>query len=116
MPVNYLLSDFKSALLRNLTVYLEQGEDHEDQIREMLSLACSREAAMTMYRSIVDGFKSWVYCEIKEDYYRMERYEDLLKRWEAAGVSSRQREALERLIVTFDVDNYAPPISKGFLA
>lgn len=116
MPVGYLFPEFTSALLRNLVVYLEPGEEHEDHIQEMLSLTCDRETAMSVYRSIVDGFKSSVYCEINEDYNRMARHEDLLNRWEAARDAPRRREALERLIITFDANNYAPPISKGFFA
>lgn len=116
MPTQYLLSEFIGALVKNLIVYLEAGEDHEDFIRERLSLACDREAAMFAYRSIVDDFKRSVYCEINEDYNRLARHEDLLNRWEAARDAPRKREALERLIVTFDPNNYAPPISKRFLA
>lgn len=115
MPVHYLFSEFTSALLKNLTVYLEPGENHMDQTRAQLSLTFDRETAVSVYRSIVDGFKDSVYCEINEEYDRMKRYEDLLNRWEASQTSSHHRESLERLIVRFDLDNYAPPTSRGFL-
>ena len=114
MPVHYLFSEFTSALLKNLSVYLEPGEDHMDQIRAQLSLVSDWETAVSLYRSIVKGFKDSVYCEINEEYDRIKRYEDLLNRWEAAQTSSRHRESLERLIVRFDLDNYAPPTSRGF--
>lgn len=116
MPVQYLLSEFIGALVKNLVVYLEPGEEHEGFIREQLSLTCDRESAMFTYRSIVDDFKSSVYCEINEDYNRLTRHEDLLDRWDAARDAPRKREALERLIITFDPNNYAPPIAKRFFS
>lgn len=116
MPVQYLLSEFIGALVKNLAVYLEAGEEHESFIREQLSLTRDKGTAMSIYRSIVNDFKGSVYCEINEDYNRLERHEDLLKRWEAARDAPRKREALERLIITFDLNNYAPPIAKRFFA
>lgn len=116
MPVQYLLAEFIAALVKNLVVYLEPGEDHEGFIREQLSLTRDRESAMFTYRAIVDDFKGSVYCEINEDYNRLARHEDLLDRWDAARDAPRKREALERLIITFDLNNYAPPIAKRFFS
>lgn len=111
MPITYLFTDFTKALLRNLAVYLEPGEDCADQLEAQLSLTRDKETAMSVYRSTVRGFKDSVYFETDEDSYRLLRHEDLLDRWQARRNTPARKEALERLIVTFDTNNYAPPPS-----
>lgn len=111
----YLFSEFTSALIRNLDVYLEQGVSYREHIRAQLSLTKDRETAMNVYRSIVGIFKDSVYCEIHEDYNRLNRWEDILRRWEESKDNPSRRDALERLLITFDLNNYSPPIPKGFL-
>lgn len=109
----YSLDDFNSALIRNLVVYLEEGEPYDLRLRRDLFCTDSKEDAMNIYQSTLGKFKDKVYCEISEDYWRMNRYNDLLKRWEEATGNPRKRNALERLIITFDVNNYSDAPKKS---
>lgn len=116
MPEVYLHSELTQALIRNLDVYLEQGEIYREGIRAHLANTQTKEEAIVLYHSLVKDFKDAVYCEIVEDYSRMTRYEDILQRWEKSASKPRRREALERLIITFDLNNYTAPVSMGFFS
>ena len=107
MTEYYSLDDFNSALVRNFEIYLDEGKPYDMQLRRELFCTDSKEHAMKVYQNTLDKFKDKVYCAITEDFWRINRHNDLLKRWEEAENDPRVRNALERLIINFDLDNYS---------
>lgn len=113
MTEYYSLDDLNSALIRNFEIYLDEGKPYELRLCGELFRTDSKEHAMKVYQSTLAEFKDKVYCAINEDYWRMNRHNDLLKRWEEAENDHRTRNALERLIINFDLDNYSDAPKKS---
>lgn len=110
MPDNwYTLSEFTIALRRNFVVYMDAGEPYARVLAERLLSVDSKEDAVVAYRATIEEFYAEIYFEINEDYMRMKRHDDLLERWRKTTSIPKRRDALERLIVHFDIHNYSGP-------
>ena len=110
----YSIAQFTDALCRNFDIYLDSAYFYRTNLNKRVLATNSKEDAVAAYKATVQEFHSNVYFEIQEDYMRVKRHEDLIERWEKAGSNQRRREALERLIVNFDMNNYAGPLPTVF--